>query len=39
MILIIEKNGGKMPYGEVDRIVEGYNNNGFKAITRQNLYY
>ena len=39
MIQIIGKNGGTMPYGEVYRIVKGYNKNGFKAVTRQNLYY
>ena len=39
MLQIIGKNGGKMPYGEVDRIVKSYNKNGFKAVTRQNLYY
>ncbi len=29
----------KCLYGEMDKLVKGYNKNGFKAITRQNLYY
>jgi hypothetical protein len=32
-------NGGKIAYGEVDKIVKAYNANGFKAVTRQNLYH
>ena len=32
-------NGGKVPYGGLDNIVKTYNQNGFKAVTRQNLYY
>jgi hypothetical protein len=39
MVKIIGNNGGKMPYGEVDKLVKNYNKNGFKAVTRQNLYY
>jgi hypothetical protein len=39
MLQIIGNNGGKMPYGEVDRLVKSYNRNSFKAVTRQNLYY
>ncbi len=40
MLQIIGKiGGGKMPYGEVDRLVKSYNRNGFKDVTWQNLYY
>ncbi len=31
LLQLIGANGGKAPYGAVD--------NGFKAVTRQNLYY
>jgi hypothetical protein len=36
---MIGANGGKVPHGEMDKLVKSYNNNGFKAVTRQNLYY
>ena len=39
LIRAMANNGGKAAYGEVDKIVKAYNANGFKAITRQNLYY
>jgi hypothetical protein len=39
LIKTMGKNGGKAPYGAVDKIVKTYNSNGFKAVTRQNLYY
>jgi hypothetical protein len=39
LIKMMEKNGGKAPYGTVDKIVKTYNSKGFKAITRQNLFY
>jgi hypothetical protein len=32
-------NGGKIPYGAVNRLVKTYRNNGFKAVTRDNLNY
>ena len=32
-------NGEEVPYGKVDKLVKKYNSNGFKAVTRQNLYY
>jgi hypothetical protein len=38
LIKMMEKNGGKAPYGTVDKIVKTNNSNGFKAITRQNLF-
>ncbi len=36
---LIGANGGKIPYGSVEKLVKTYNDNGFKAVTRQNLYY
>ncbi len=39
LIRTMGKNGGKAPYGTVDKIVKTYNSKGFKAITRQNLFY
>jgi ribosomal protein L44E len=36
---VMAKNGGKSPYGEVDKIVQAYNANGYKAVTKKNLYY
>jgi len=39
LLKIMANNGGKVPYGEVDKLVKNYNSNGFKAVTRQNLYY
>ena len=32
-------NGGKVPYGAVDKLVKIYQKNGFKAVTRDNLNY
>jgi hypothetical protein len=34
---IIGNNGGKRPYGEVDKLVKTYNNNGFKGVTLRKL--
>jgi hypothetical protein len=28
-------NGGKMPYGAVNKLVHSYNANGFKAVTKK----
>jgi hypothetical protein len=39
LVRAMANNGGKVAYGEVDKIVKAYNANGFKAVTRQNLYY
>jgi hypothetical protein len=39
LLKIMANNGGKVPYGKVDKLVKNYNSNGFKAITRHNLYY
>jgi hypothetical protein len=39
LIGLMGANGGKVPYGGLDKIVKTYNQNGFKAVTRQNLYY
>jgi hypothetical protein len=39
LLSLMGANGGKVPYGGLDKIVKSYNKNGFKAGTRQNLYY
>ncbi len=39
LISLMGANGGKVPYGGLDKIVKTYNQNGIKAVTRQNLYY
>ena len=38
-VALIGANGGKVPYGAVDKLVKAYHKNGFKGVTRQNLYY
>ncbi len=32
-------NGGKPPYGAVKKLIKSYHVNGYKAVTRKNLYY
>ena len=39
MIKVIGANGGRVRYGEVDRIVKAYQEAGCKGVTRANLYY
>jgi hypothetical protein len=39
LLQLIGANGGKAPYGAIDNLVKKYHLNGFKAVTRQNLYY
>ena len=39
LLKVIGANGGKMPYGAMDKLIKRYQGNGFKAVTRQNLYY
>jgi hypothetical protein len=39
LLKLIGANGGKIPCGSVEKLVKTYNNNGFKAVTRQNLCY
>ncbi len=39
LLKFMANNRGKVPYGKVDRLDKNYNSNGFKAVTRQNLYY
>jgi hypothetical protein len=39
LIQLIGANGGKVPYGTVNKLVKKYQLNGFKAVTRQNLYF
>jgi hypothetical protein len=39
LLILIGANVGKIPYGGVDKLVKTYNTNGFKAVTRDNLYY
>jgi hypothetical protein len=36
---IIANNGGKLPYGAMNKLVSSYNKNGFKSVTRDSLYY
>jgi hypothetical protein len=38
-VALIGTNGGKIPYGAVDKLVKAYHKNGFKGVTRQKLYY
>jgi hypothetical protein len=37
LLAIMGANGGKVPYGVVDKLVKTYHSNGFKAVTRDNL--
>jgi hypothetical protein len=39
LLKLMGANGGKLPYGSMDKLVKRYKDNGFKAVTRQNLYY
>jgi len=39
LLNIMGKNGGKIPYGAMNKLVSNYNKNGFKAVTRDSLYY
>lgn len=39
LLFMIGANGGKLPYGAMDKLIKKYQANGFKAVTRQNLYY
>jgi hypothetical protein len=39
LLQIIGANGGKIPYGAVNKLLKKYKTIGFKAITWQNLYY
>ena len=39
LLSIMGANGGKIPYGAVDKLVKTYHSNGYKAVTRDNLNY
>jgi len=39
LLSIMGDNGGRIPYGAVDKLVKTYHKNGFKAVTRDNLNY
>jgi len=39
LLEIIGANGGKIPYGAVNKLVKTYHSNGFKAVTWDNLNY
>ncbi len=39
LLKLIGANGGKLPYGSMDKLIKKYKDNGFKAVTRHNLYY
>jgi hypothetical protein len=36
---LLGANGGKVPYGAVGKLIKSYHANGYKAVTRKNLYY
>ena len=38
-LVLLGANGGNVPYGAVDKLVKSYHENGFKGVTRQNLYH
>jgi len=39
LLSIMGANGGRIPYGAVDKLVKTYHKNGYKAVTRDNLNY
>ena len=39
VIKVIGANGGRVPYGEMDKIVKAYHEAGCKGVTCSNLYY
>ncbi len=39
LLSIMGANGGRIPYGAVDKLVKTYHSNGYKAVTRDNLNY
>jgi hypothetical protein len=39
LLTVIGVHGGKLPYGAMDKLVKKYQGNGYKAVTRQDLYY
>jgi len=39
LLFMMGANGGKLAYGAMDKLIKKYQANGFKAVTRQNLYY
>ena len=39
LLTIIGANGGKVPYGAMDKLVKKFNSNGFKGVNRKNLSY
>jgi len=39
LLVLIGAGGGKVPYGAVQKLIKKYNSNGFKSVTRKNLYY
>ena len=39
LLKLIGANGGKIPYGAMDKLVKTCNKNGFTAVTRDNLNY
>lgn len=38
LLRIMGKNGSKLPYGEMNKLISNYNKNGFKAVTHDSLY-
>jgi len=39
LLVLIGTGGGKVPYGAVQKLIKKYHSNGFKSVTRKNLYY
>jgi hypothetical protein len=39
LLQIIGANGGKIPYGAVNKLLKKYKSNGFNAVSWQNHYY
>jgi hypothetical protein len=39
LLTVMGANGGKVPYGAMDKLVKKFNGNGFRAVNRQSLYY
>lgn len=39
LLKLLGANGGKLPYGAMEKLVKTYNKNGFTAVNRDNLNY
>jgi hypothetical protein len=36
LLKLMGANGGKVPYGAMDKLIKTFNKNGFTAVTRDN---